>query len=30
MDAFHVSFRDQFEVVHYAWQVILRKKAQAV
>lgn len=29
MDAFHVCFREQVEVVHYGFQVILRKKARA-
>jgi hypothetical protein len=26
MDAFYATFRHQFDVIHYGWQVILRKK----
>jgi predicted O-methyltransferase YrrM len=26
MDAFHACYKDQFDVVHYGWQVILKKK----
>lgn len=28
MDAFHACFKDQFDVIHYGWQVILKKKAK--
>ena len=26
MDAFYATFRDQFDVIHYGWQVFLKKR----
>ena len=26
MDAFYATFREQFDVIHYGWQVMLKKK----
>ena len=28
MDAFYATFREQFDVIHYGWQVMLKKKAR--
>jgi hypothetical protein len=28
MDAFYATFREQFDVIHYGWQVILKKRAR--
>ena len=27
MDAFYATFHEQFDVIHYGWQVILKKKS---